>query len=181
MNTKPKLIIDQIEPEEKEFTLYKGKSHWYHKKDDAIYDLCDLNYCSCGNTKDKYYIHCIECRNKIELEKYLKYPEQEYESGWLYSELQDEYFRDLEDVIDYLDNLEDSDLTINDLRLVFCKREKISKFNEDDIISKYEDILPEDSDYEVSNEILELFNKINDLLDSELPESYSPTKIRVKL
>jgi hypothetical protein len=127
----------------------------------ARYDSCTHKRCKCGNLMRKHFTLCKVCREKKEKERYYKRPYKIYKPDMVvYSDLYDEYFFDYDEIMDYY---EYNDINItDDLRLIICEPNKPYNIDPYDI---YEDILPDDSNIDLPDEILEAFDRLNDTLN----------------
>lgn len=137
----------------------------------ARFSSCTHKKCECGNLMSKNWTKCDECRTKAEIERYNKLPFKEYDGSLVYSHLVEEYFNDSCEIEDYC---YDEGIDSKELRLVFCKPNKLNQISSD----YWEDILPEDSEGELPEVLQEALDNLNKVISELPPVSYSPDKIR---
>lgn len=112
--------------------------------------------CTCGKVI-AINGYCIDCHAAKELEKYNKMERKEWNgTDALYSQVADEYFFDMDDLMDHC---EENQIQPPELRLVICVPSYAYAINPVDI---YEGDLPEDG--EVPREVEEAFEELNDRL-----------------
>lgn len=144
----------------------------------ARYDGSTTRHCEkCGKpTREKYFLLCDECRLAKDTEKYLSYPEADWDGETiLYSERVDRFFYEPYDVFDATLCYE---LTVEDLRLIVCEPEYYR------IIDPYEfysNNLPDEGDT-LPKEIIDAFELLNDAIDKcKEAASWIPTNKRVSV
>lgn len=127
----------------------------------------------CGGVTEKSYTHCEPCRIKKANERYLAFPEKEWDEKepiMIYDS--DTYFWSGEDLADYCENHETKP---SELKLVFCKPITTREVCAGDIFG---DDLAEDEDIPV--EIEKAFDELNAKLKAYTkPLSWTQGKIRV--
>lgn len=123
----------------------------------ARYSGCTHRTCgNCDQTTIKHWLICESCRSKKDFEKYLSMPKKEWDGvGMLYSDTQDQYFSDLDEIYDWMEC--SNVATIEELRLIICEPNYLMQIEED----HWADDLPEDGELPESVRIaLEEFNKV---------------------
>lgn len=99
----------------------KGQYFGNHpsSEDTARYNGCTHVACKyCATPTEKPYTACEECRDKKDLERFEALPRADWDGvGMLYSDARSEYYRDIDEAED---GLEDGE-TLADLRLLICK------------------------------------------------------------
>lgn len=122
----------------------------------ARYDGSTHRKCDCGRIIDKNS-YCHHCRAERELEKYNKMERREWNgTDGLYSLLVDEYFFDMDELMDYCD---ENASAPSDLCLVICAPAFAGEIDPND---HYQDELPEDG--EVPDVVREAFKELNETL-----------------
>lgn len=144
---------------------------WGKDEKTARYASSTHSVCECGNTMSKGWSKCESCRGKTDIKKYNKLQFKEWRDEIVYSELCDKYFRDSDEIEDYCS---DEDIDIADLRLVLCEPNYFQELNED----QWDDVLPEESDGELPNKLIEAIGALNEVIKSLPPASYSPGRYR---
>lgn len=154
---------------------------WGNDERAARYDGCTHGKCeTCDNIVLRNRIRCNFCQEKLDIESYYKMPEKEWdEKGMLYAEACDQYFNSLEEVKDYIDDIDteegDEKSALADMRLVICEP-VYAKYLDDDYFA---DKMAEDSNLpSIIEEAMEEFNK---KIGQALPLSWKPGKYRLKL
>ena len=167
---------------------YKSVEGWVTKdgfffgkdEDRARYNACTHKMCKeCNKPYKKYYISCPCCRTKKAIDNYYKLELVEWDNETplcLYDD--DKYFYDIDEVYDYIDSLEDEEITISSLRLVVCKPEYMSEVCE----SYWEEFLPEDYDVQnLSKEVYKKLQELNKTINKVKPTVWFPSNKRVQL
>lgn len=134
----------------------------------ARYSGCTHRKCnSCDRFTEKHWLICEDCRSKKDLEKYLSMQKKEWDGdAMLYSDREDKYFKGIEEINDYL--YSSKGLSIEDLRLIICEPNYLSKISED----HWSDELAEDDDLPESIKIA--IENLNELIGKEPSVSWSP-------
>ena len=134
----------------------------------ARYSGCTHRRCNnCEKIAEKHRLICENCRSKKDLEKYLSMQKKEWDGvTLLYSDSEDEYFNDFQEIKDFLSSSQG--LGIEDLRLIICEPNYLSKISEDHWSSELEE------DYCFSETIKIAIENFNKVLDEEPAVSWSP-------
>lgn len=150
-----------------------GRDGSFWGKDEHMARYCGSTHkrCVCGEVHSKSYTMCDDCIEAVRVERYRARPTKDYEDGdVLYSESHDEYFFDLGELFDYIDNA-DEPVTIAGLDLLICEPNDFHPLEPRDHFS---DILGEDG--EVPDEVEAAFDALNAVLEKAKPPSWSPGK-----
>ena len=77
----------------------KACRRWWGEDEHMARWCCSTDQpCACGNRRTKHYTVCDSCREKAELERWLKKERRPYDGGFLYSDALSRYFDDADDV-----------------------------------------------------------------------------------
>lgn len=181
MSTQEKIIMDSSE-EAAEFVtvkLWKSRNgNLYSHEDAARYDGCTHRACeTCGEPAPKHYLLCDSCRHKKDFERWQERQYIEWADNTpIYSQTQDKYFKDYQELRDYL---EDNETLMFDIaesfQLVSCQPIYLNQINED----YFSDELAEDQ--ELPSSILKELYALNLAIRHEPPVSYCPGKYRIML
>jgi hypothetical protein len=140
----------------------------------ARWSSCTHKKCECGNITKKGWLKCDDCRHKDEVEKYNAKPFKKWnESDYVYSDSAGRYFRDVDELNEYLDDNEE--VKPSELRLILCEPNRFNNLNAD----YFSDDLPEDVE-ELPKELQDAIDNLNKVIDSLPPASYSPGKYRTE-
>lgn len=151
--------------------------HFYGDLEDAArYDGATHKKCKCGNIFPKNS-WCDPCADKATRKSYDGLSEGKWNGyDMIYSRATNDYFQDLDYIIDYmLDNdIEDAD----DLMLVLTKPQKIYPLDPAEI---YEDLIADDHDYtDIPKEIWDAFDELNEkILKADVTLSFNPSKEKI--
>lgn len=146
-----------------------GKDEYIARWSGCTHVLCK----DCGMIIPKEgFTVCGDCREAKAVERY-KLREQKQWDGQtpLYSEVADEYFFDGDSLQYYL---EDSECTIQDLRLVICDPVKLSEITDEFFCED----LPEEG--EVPSDVLDAMDELNRVIQEQGPVSWVPGKYAVE-
>jgi hypothetical protein len=175
-------LLKEIEPKEYTLTtsdgssintLYAGeRGTLYEDKKLAQYSLCTHDDCKvCGSPAEKIYTLCFVCRNKYNVEKYEKLEYRGYDGSPVYCKKHEKYFASEDDIEDFLDENPDAEL-----RLVFCEREKWPSIDDEYFT---DDLGDENDNYpKLPKQALDLIDELNQVLQENPPDRYSPGSIR---
>lgn len=185
MNQSNKVVLDTADEAAKKETLVLWVSRngrAYQDERSARYDGCTHRACAtegCAGITEKHYMHCVLCREKLELERYMAKPFLSWDGKTpLCLHDSDEYFFSEDDIDDFIENNCDEGVKKSDLNFVICKPQHLFTLDPSEI---YSDILPDDSDV-IPDEILKAFDELNQkILDYVTPVSWVPGKYRTKL
>jgi hypothetical protein len=150
-----------------------GNQQRFWKDDEhmARYDGCTHRKCDCGELTKKHYTACQACREKKDIEKYNKLESIEWDGETpIYSDSHDEYFFDLDILLDFA---EDREVDIEDLRLILCVPQYANQIDYD----YFCDQLPEDGD--LPADIEKAMNVFNEVIKNSKPLSWYPGNKRV--
>mgnify|MGYP000963320145 FL=1 len=141
----------------------------------ARYEGCTHVYCeSCNAAIPKHGMTiCKDCEEKKDIEKYNAMPRKKWDGETpLYSESNDEYFQD-EDDLNYF--IEEHECSIESLRLIICEPNRFRmldcSFFEDDTVDDGE--LPEELEVAIA--------ALNSVIETLPPVSWSPGKYAADL
>lgn len=127
----------------------------------------------CGaTTSHKGWLLCDKCNEEKNIEEYNNLPFKEYDGDIIYSDYLDKYFSDDGEFLDYC---ADEDLNPSEMRLRLCTPNKFGELD----LDYFCDELPEDS--ELPKELEDAINRLNEVIRSLPPASYSPGKIRTTI
>ena len=155
-------------------TLPDGSSHqqWFCTKCRRIWGTndqhmaswccCTHRVCDCGKEYEKHWTMCDDCRAKKSRDRWYAMPEVPWDGAWpLYDDSSDKYFWDESDLLDFIDEREHDDLSIEylveSLRLSSCHQNKPRTF---DINEWCCDDLPDDGEISDADSIDERVNAI---------------------
>jgi hypothetical protein len=138
----------------------------------ARYAGCTHRACErCGKPTTKHWLKCDDCRAILDRERFAQKPQAEWNgSDYLYSEALDEYFPDLSDAEDRLEEGQ----TLADLMLMICEPNYVTPL-EDDYCC---DQTTEDGD--LPNAVTEAMDAFNKAV-AGIVLSWSPGKFALKL
>lgn len=171
-----------IKYESEEAATYKtGLEGWvsggrFFGKDEhmARWHGCTHLKCSCGNYVKKGWTKCLSCRHKGEVERYQAMQYKEWDGVEPVCTLNgDKYFFSEADLIDYINDLDDPEDTIN---LIICEPLEWRQLESD----YWSDVMPDDGDRdgELPKELQDAVDSLNKILNTLSPPSYQPGKIR---
>lgn len=120
--------------------------------DGSTHRICE----TCGKVVDRHS-YCHPCSVNRELEKYNSMERRDWNgTDGLYSQVADEYFFDEDSLMSHC---EENEIQLSELRLIICEPTYPHLIDPTD---EYCDDLPEDG--EVPDEILDAFDKLNEIL-----------------
>lgn len=133
--------------------------------------------CECGEvTPNKYYTKCQICRDKRAIEKYNKKEKKVWdEKSLIYSQKYDEYF-DKIDGLEYFLNDYKHEVRpeIKNMMLVHCNPQYLNEIDSD----HWRDLMSDEC--ELSDEIIEALDDLNDIIQGHEPVSWVPGNIAVE-
>ena len=141
------ILPEGVEAKQETLTLWKGKSHYFHEKDFAEYELAIGYKCrECGkDTGNKNYLLCPSCKEEQENKRYFAKDFKEWDGKTpLVIFDTDIYLNDKDDIIFHC---EDNNIESEDLHLMICEKTEIPTFD----ISHFIDD-EWDWDYDIPNE-----------------------------
>lgn len=156
----------------------KNGRFYGENKNMGISDNSTHKTCSEGHVYGKSWISCPKCSEDGGLKRYLDLPVIEWdEETPIMSYDNDTFFKDIEEVIEYLEN--DEDITLEDLRLVICTPNHLNEVNSE----FWSDIIPEEHDLKdiVSEEFNKKLAELNEIIDKHGPISWGAGYKRVDL
>lgn len=153
--------------------IYYGDS--VHSERVARYDGCTHVPCgNCGEPTPKHWTLCKPCRSVAEKGRYEAMPEAEWDGkAVLYSDLNDSYYPGLDEIEDYLEDLNDG-TTLEDLRLIICEPNFVRPLD----IDYFSEELPEDGD--LPTEVEDAMKDFNEAVKG-IVLSWSPGRKRLSL
>jgi hypothetical protein len=117
------------------------------------------------------YRFCSDCQEKKDIVRYSKLEKKIWDGeSYLYSNKQDMYFADYQELHDYLSDNEEGVSSTDSLRLVICEPKYFSEIHAD----YWADDLPEDA--ELPDSVLSALETFNDALKDAGIVSWSPGK-----
>lgn len=170
------ILLDSPEAAEyKSVTLtgwWSSTGGFYGDKADSEYlarhEGCTHKKCECGEIHQKYRL-CTNCSEKQKIKRYesMKFKEWD-EVTPVYSESEDRYFYNPDEIQEYLDDYPNDDgdsVTSKDLRLILCDRVKLPTVDED----YFMDNAPEGFELEdmASPEFMAALEELNEIIDKE--------------
>ena len=171
---KEKIVLNTSE---EAATFKTGMSGWvdrhgrFYGKDErmARWSGCTHVLCSfCKKPVRKGYTACDNCRLKKSIEKYNEMERKEWDGETpLYSHRTDKYFFDSDDIED---DLHFYNCSIESLRLIICEPIYLRPIDN----SFFLDDMPEDS--ELSEEIWDAINALNEAVKKQKPIAWEPGK-----
>lgn len=173
--TKEKIILAESDEAAKYVT---GISGWvdrhgnFHGKSEEMARYYSSTHKRCEECTEiirKGYRFCVDCREKKDIERYSKLERKVWDGeSYLYSDRDDIYLADSQELKDYLD--EHQIESVGSLRLIICEPEYFRKIDE----SYWEDDLPEDT--ELPKSVLSALEKFNAALKDAGIVSWMPGK-----
>ena len=151
-----------------------GRFYWEYERS-ARYDGCTHVYCEdCNNIIPKSGISiCDDCKEKRDTSKYISMPRKTWDRETpIYSESNDEYFQDEDDLNDFM---EEHGCSVESMRLIICEP---THFRTLDASFFYDD-LPEDG--ELPAELEAAIDALNSVIETLPPGSWSPGKYAADL
>jgi hypothetical protein len=138
----------------------------------ARYAGCTHRACNrCGKPTEKHWLRCNGCRDLADRERHEAKPTAEWNgSDYLYSEALDEYFPDLDEVDDRLEEGQ----TLADLMLVICTPNHVRPLESDYCCDELAD------DGDLPSEVEEAMDAFNKAV-AGIVLSWSPGKYALKL
>ena len=146
----------------------------------ARYDGCTHVSCDkCGEPTPKGWLACEACRDKAEVERHEARERKPWDGKcMIYSEADDKWFSDLEEIIEYCGEHE---VTFDSLRLLLSEPVYPKLI---DPVEYYVDDLPSDDPDEsyLPKEVAEAFDALNKIIEAcETPLSWKITKYALDL
>lgn len=135
----------------------------------ARYSSCTHTKCECGAVMQKGYMYCEECRKRRNIERYNKFPFEEYVGQPVYSDSEDKFFFDSDEIEEYC---EENEINPEDLRLQVCNPTYYPEVCAD----YWEEVLPEDG--ELNSLLVKELEDFNKVIRALPPASYMPADIR---
>lgn len=131
--------------------------------------------CTCGKVYpikgSRSNTICNDCFNENITKRYNALPYKEWDGKTpLYSDLCDKYFFDADELLDYC---YDEEIDISTLRLIICEPNYYREINAD----YWADEMSEDQE-DIDSTLKEELNKLNQLIKTLPPLSWSPSKYR---
>ena len=174
--TEEKIILAESDEAAKFVT---GISGWvdrhgkFHGKSEEMARYYGSTHKKCVECKEAIirigYRFCANCQEKKDIERYSKLERKDWDGvAYLYSDRDDVYFADYQELHDYIDEREIED--IDSLRLIICEPVYLSHINSD----YWSDDLPDDTDLPES--VLSALETFNASLKDAGPVSWSPSK-----
>lgn len=165
-----------------------SKGHYYGKDEHlARYDGCTHKECECGESMEKKYTICENCRYLKYKENYSKYPIETWEDEKPITPLRgDEYFWDWEEVFEYLDernayNIEgDKNITLEDLMLCHTEEVPIPTIDISDVLYEYYSNADMD-DIDIHPSVEKAVDELNTALLATVARTYAPVHIAVNI
>ena len=128
----------------------------------------------CGAVCSKNYTLCNSCKATTDAAAYAALPRAPWGGQMLYSEARDEYFNEVGDAIDALDDGQ----TLADLWLVLCEPQKPPLLEED----FFADCLPEDGNWNnLPKELQDAADAFNIVASEVKPFAWYPSKVALDL
>ena len=138
----------------------------------ARWDGCTHVVCrDCGQPVERHWLFCSDCRNRKDKERFRAREKKPYDGKPLFSNTHDKFFFTLEDLYDFCD---DEEIVPAELELVICEPVLARRIDPNEY---YSSSLPDDG--EVSDELREAFDKLNEVIQKEKPLSWVPGKYAV--
>ena len=157
-----------------------AKGHFYGQgtqaESMARYDGSTHRPCSeCGELIEKSG-YCRPCRAKQEIAKYNAMPRKKWDGkALLYSQVEDRYFNDADDLDSHCEYMTESDIPA--LRLIICEPTYAGEIDPNE---HYYDDLPEEG--EIPNDLQKAFDDLNAFLrETKIILSWSPGKYAAEL
>ena len=149
----------------------------YFTEDLARWNNCTHIKCdNCGGAARRGWLLCDKCREAHQIDAYSLYETKEWDCETpLYSELEDKYFFNKDELLERL--LGDSEITLEKLRLVFCKPIHLSQIETD----HWEDELPHlyyGGDGSLPDDIQQALDKLNETIrNHKEPVAWESSKV----
>lgn len=173
MGNKKVIMYDSPEAAEKKtVTGWFSRDGRFWGKDESMarYSGCTHKKCECGGITERGYTYCKVCRGKRHVQAYMARPYKDIEYP-VYSDALDKYFFSEDDLIDYCF---DEEVDTHDLMLIICQENRYTHIG----FSQWDDIMPEDSDGDLPQSLLDAIKACNEVIDKLPPASYGPGKYR---
>lgn len=158
-------------PIQKTITLWASRDgkKACHEEGVARYTFCTHRPCSeCGKPAEKMYTACASCREKNELQRFLKRPREDWDGEqMIYSDATEKFY---EDPYSAIEDGRDLDIQPDDMRLILCDP-KYARIEED----YFADLLPEDTEV-VPAAISKAIDDFNAAALAHGPISWEPGK-----
>lgn len=125
----------------------------------------------CGKVMSKNYTLCSECRNEKSVGRY-KARESKLWDGItpLYSDACDRYFFDWDEVLEYLNEIDQQEESFGVLRLLICSPIRLRQVDDD----YFCDELPEGGS--LPSDVVEALADLNEVIRRQTPVSWAPGK-----
>ncbi len=144
----------------------------YHGENEhsARYAGCTHKRCDgCQKVMKRKYAICDECHEKQSIERYNALTKEDWnELTPVYSDTADEYFFDIDDLVNYL---EEHECTIESLRLVICLPQPLPYIDE----NIFYDVLPADTNG-LPDALEKALVNINAVIEKLPPQAFYPGK-----
>ena len=174
--TKEKIILAESDEAAKFVT---GLSGWvdrngkFHGESEEMARYYGSTHKKCKECKtaiiNRVYRYCVDCIEKKDIERYSKLERKIWDGeSYLYSDRDDVYFSDYQELRDYIDEREIEN--IDSLRLIICEPEYLRELDED----YWADDLAEDA--ELPESVLSALETFNASLKAAGIVSWSPGK-----
>ena len=140
----------------------------------ARYSGCTHKTCECGELIEKMFTKCSKCRELAKIQRHKDRKFQEWDGEEIvYSDKYQRYFYDADEIVEFCD---DEEIDPSELRLLLCIPQYFNQIDED----YWSDVLPEDSDGELPNKLIEALVAFNEVIKSLPPVSYIPSEVRTE-
>ena len=170
----------KVELEHKQVWVAPDRTGHFSERS-ARYHACTHVKCdTCGTPVEKMWLKCKSCREKIADDKWASAEKKPYDGGIVYSDYLDRYFTDIDELEDYLFNLDDDlELSPKKLRLYHCDPTYLSHIDSE----HWADIYPGEEHDEPDgvedllkniNALITIFNKRNG------PVSWNPSNVAIE-
>ena len=172
MSVKPEIIVLDTSVEAASIQTITGwvsRTGQFWGSDERMARYCGSTHhvCDCGEMVEKSG-YCRKCADARKLAKYAAMPRASWDgASMLYSEANDEYYHDMQQLEEYYD---DNEIAIADMCIVICDPTFATQIEASE---HYCDDLPEDGD--LPAEIEEAFEALNKIIAAcKAPLSWSP-------
>jgi hypothetical protein len=176
--TKEKIILAESDEAAKYVTGISGwvdRHGYFHGKSEESARYCSSTHKRCEECKiaiiRRGYRYCADCKEKKDIERYSKLEKKIWDGeSYLYSDKQDMYFADYQELYDYLSDNEEGVSSTDSLRLIICEPAYLRDLDAD----YWTDDLPEDA--ELPDSVLSAIDTLNSSLKDAGVVSWSPGK-----
>jgi hypothetical protein len=126
----------------------------------------------CAGRAKKPYTVCDPCRSKLDLERYLKLPEADWDGeAPLVVYHDDQYFFDVDDLADWLS---EQGLKVEDAQLVIAEEDRVPHFDMSEFLCDY---LCEDNQDQLES-TAKIDKAVNRWIEKNVPTTWVPSKKR---